>query len=75
MALDTLQGGVAVYAFMHLEEGLERPKLAPFKATRQAVEARGGMLLEGTRQVVEPSEVDEDGLFVRVPTGWGDLDG
>lgn len=66
--------GVAVYAFMTMERGVESAGIAPFKATRQAIERRfQGRILEGTAQLVDPDELDEEGRLVRLPTGWGDL--
>lgn len=63
-----------VYAFLMLEQGVELSRLAPFKATREAIESRfGGCLLEGTAQSVDPDDLDEFGRYVRRPTGWGEL--
>ncbi len=65
---------VTVYAFMTLDRGIESSTMAPFKATRAAIERRfGGRLLEGTAQEVDPDELDGEGRLARLPTGWGDL--
>lgn len=63
-----------VYAFVSLERGIELTSVAPFKATRDAVESRfGGLVLEGTAEQVDPASLDDLGRYVRRPTGWGDL--
>lgn len=63
-----------VYAFMLLEGSAEAERMAPFKATRQAIRERfRGRILEGTAQVVELDDLDADGCLQRLPTGWGDL--
>jgi len=65
---------VSVYAFLTMDRGVESSAVAPFKATRHAIESRfQGHVLEGTAQDVDPSELDEQGRLVRRPTGWGDL--
>ena len=65
---------VSVYAFLTMDPGVESSQVAPFKATRHAIERRfRGRVLEGTAQHVDPSELDEHGRLVRRPTGWGDL--
>lgn len=65
---------VTVYAFMTFDGGVESEVLAPFKATRQVIQARfGGRVLEGTAQQVDADELDAQGRLARVPTGWGDL--
>lgn len=69
-------GSVIVYAFMSLDLGIESASMAPFKATRQAIEQRfRGRVLEGTAQAVDPDELDDEGRLARIPTGWGDLPG
>lgn len=67
-------GDCIVFAFLSTETGVEMSALAPFKATREAIEARyGGQVLEGTAQSVDPSDLDAHGRYRRQPTGWGDL--
>lgn len=65
---------VSVYAFLTMDRGVESSGIAPFKATRAAIEGHFlGHVLEGTAQLVEPSELDAQGRLIRHPTGWGDL--
>lgn len=65
---------VVVYAFMTLDDGVESSTVAPFKATRDAIEREfGGQVLQGTGQTVHLDDVDAQGRYVRIPTGWGDL--
>jgi hypothetical protein len=65
---------VTVYAFMTLDHGFETPELAPFKATREAIQTRfSGQVLEGTAQQVDAELLDGEGRLLRVPTGWGEL--
>lgn len=65
---------VSVYAFLTMDRGVESSGIAPFKATREAIENLFlGHVLEGTAQDVEPSELDGFGRLIRRPTGWGDL--
>jgi len=74
MSVPSSRSAVTVFSFLRVDDGVELARLAPFKATREAIAARfGGMLLEGTSEPVDPSEIDALGRFVRVPTGWGDL--
>jgi hypothetical protein len=68
------QPTVTVYSFQILDEGPERARHAPFKAPRQDIVSRyNALILEGTAQEVEESELDEERRYRRVPTGWGDL--
>jgi hypothetical protein len=65
---------VTVYAFLKLDDSIETPVVAPFKATREAILRRyGGQVLEGTAERVDADALDAEGRLVRVPTGWGDL--
>lgn len=64
-----------VYAFACLDHGVELSSVAPFKATREAIEQRfAGQVLEGTAERVDPDELDAWGCYVRRPTGWRALD-
>ncbi|MEK8033960.1 hypothetical protein AACH06_24305 [Ideonella sp. DXS29W] len=64
---------ISVYSFRVYHGHCESPELAPFKATREAILALGGQVLEGTDEDVPPDELDADGHFRRIPTGWGSL--
>jgi hypothetical protein len=47
--------------------------MAPFKATRSAIEALQGKLLPGTCEDVPVSALDEQGRYVRRTSQWGAL--
>jgi flagellar biosynthesis/type III secretory pathway ATPase len=65
---------VTVYGFVDLTHGVEGAVVAPFKATRTAIDTRFiGRVLEGTAQQVDADELDEHGRWQRLPTGWGEL--
>jgi hypothetical protein len=61
---------VTVYSFHTFEEGVERPRLADFKATREMVRTAGGRVAEGTAETVEATKLDESGRYRRRATGW-----
>lgn len=74
--METSRESVEVYSFRIPEPTIELSRHAPFKATREAIERLfGGEVLEGTAERVDLDELDEQGRFRRVATGWGDLDG
>jgi len=64
---------ICVFSFRFYDGHSERPEVAPFKATREAIAELHGELLEGTIEEVPRGELDADGHFRRLPTGWGDL--
>lgn len=65
---------VTVYNFSQFEIGSDTPVLSGFKAQRQAIaKIFRGQVLEGTAEEVPESELDQDGRFRRVATGWGSL--
>ena len=72
---NTLHGPIVpVYSFRTLDAGWETSRLAPFKATRQAIDRIFvGDMLESTIELVPADEVDEKGRWRRLPTGWGEL--
>ena len=45
------------------------------KAPRDLVDRIGGRVLEGTGQAVLREELNGDGMYRRLATGWGELDG
>ena len=66
---------VTVYNFSQFEVGSDAPVVSGFKAQRQAIKKLfKGQVLEGTGEEVPESELDGDGRFRRVATGWGSLD-
>lgn len=65
---------VTVYAFRTPEAGLEGFGIARFKAPREAVVSRyHGEVLEGTAEEVPVAELDAEGRYRRIATGWGEL--
>lgn len=65
---------ITVYNFRMLDSGFETAAVSSFKATRQAiVDLFGGDPLEGTAQKVDRAELDAQGRYRRVATGWGEL--
>ena len=65
---------VTVYNFSQFELGSDTPVVSGFKAQRQAIaKVFKGQVLEGTGEEVPTSELDEEGRFRRVATGWGSL--
>lgn len=69
-----LERTVKVFAFRlfdaaHLDSG----EIAKFKATRETIESLGGQVLQGTGQDVPVDELDSQGRYQRLATGWGDL--
>jgi hypothetical protein len=65
---------VEVFNFHFIENPVESPRVANFKATRETIEALGGELLPGTHQAVAADELDELGRYRRVNSGWVALD-
>lgn len=64
---------ISVFSFRFYDGGSERPEVAPFKATRETIALLHGEVLEGTDEEVARHELDADGHFRRMPTGWGEL--
>lgn len=65
---------VTVYAFHTVEGEVETFMHAPFKATREAIVSRyGGRVLEGTAEHVDADQLDAQGRYRRIATGWGEL--
>lgn len=65
---------VTVYNLSQFEIGSDTPVVSGFKAQRQAIaKIFKGQVLEGTAEDVPESELDQDGRFRRVATGWGSL--
>lgn len=65
---------VTVYNFSQFEIGSDTPVVSGFKAQRQAIaKVFRGQVLEGTGEEVPESELDQEGRFRRIATGWGSL--
>lgn len=65
---------VTVYNFSQFQIGSDAPVVSGFKAQRQAItKVFKGQVLEGTGEEVLEAELDHDGRFRRVATGWGSL--
>jgi hypothetical protein len=65
---------VTVYSFRMLDRGYESAAVSPFKALWfDILGVFGGDPIESTAETVGADELDEQGRFRRLPTGWGAL--
>jgi hypothetical protein len=65
---------VIVYNFRLFDANAETARQANFKATRERISGwQGAELLEGTAEAVPESEIDPDGRYRRIASGWGEL--
>jgi hypothetical protein len=65
---------VTVYSFRQFDGSYELPRVSAFKATRDVVEhVHHGEVLEGTAEEVSVDELDGNGRFVRLASGWAAL--
>jgi len=65
---------VCVYYFRSPVEGSDIPATSSFKATRAAIEGHfGGVVLEGTEEMVATDALDDVGCYVNAPSSWTDL--
>ncbi len=67
---------VTVYAFDLIDEGPERPRRARFKAPMDVIlreHRHAAVILQGTAEEVLASELDAEGRYRRIATGWGAL--
>lgn len=64
---------VTVYSFRMFSKTPGDWIQAPHKAARETIEQLGGVVLEGTGEEVEIASLDDEGLFRRIATGWGEL--
>lgn len=65
---------VPVYSFRTLDDGWETSRVAPFKATREAIDrVFVGDVLESTIELVPAAELDDQGRWQRLPSGWAGL--
>lgn len=66
---------VTVYSFRIFELDAEAYHIAGFKAPRHVIHERyRGDVLEGTGEEVDATELDGQGRYRRIATGWGALD-
>jgi hypothetical protein len=64
---------VTVYSYRILDHGVEMARQARFKATRERIAASAqAQILEGTAEDVPESELDAQGRYCRIATGWGE---
>ena len=65
---------VTVYNYLTFDSGQRSRTQSPFKAPRDRIEKTlMGKVLEGTAEKVLASQLDEQGRYRRIATGWGDL--
>jgi hypothetical protein len=65
---------ITVFSFHTLDSGFESPAVSPFKATREAIaNVYQGDVIEGTGQQVDADELDAQGRYRRLATGWGEF--
>jgi hypothetical protein len=64
---------VMVFNFRSWDDGAEMARPAAYKATREWIHRTpGNDLLEGTGEPVDPAQLDGQGRYRRVATGWGE---
>ena len=72
--MNTHTAEVTVYNFRILDSGFESAPVSTFKATRQAIlDVFGGDPIDCTEEQVGLDELDADGRYRRLATGWGEL--
>ncbi len=65
---------VTVYSFQVVDFGPERARHSTFKASRELILSKfKGEPLEGTGEDVPIADLDAEGRYRRIATGWGDL--
>jgi len=65
---------VTVYSFQVVDFWPERAKVSTFKAPRELILNRfKGKPLEGTGENVTVADLDAEGCYRRIATGWGAL--
>lgn len=65
---------VKVYSYRVFDMAANGMSVSRYKATREAIVSRlGGEVLEGTEHQVARAELDEQGRYRRIATGWGEL--
>jgi hypothetical protein len=68
------QATVTVHGFHTRTGPVENPQVSLFKATPAAIRRLGGEIIEGTAEDVPREELDDEGRYRRVATGWGALE-
>jgi hypothetical protein len=68
------QSHVRVYNFRVFSGHVESPTVVSYKATLPAIARMEGEALPGSEQEVPVSDLDPQGCYRRVNTGWGALD-
>lgn len=64
---------VIVYNFRVFDTTRKRYVAAMHKAPRHVVQALDGVVVEGSAEEVGAAELNAEGLYRRVATGWGEL--
>lgn len=64
---------LTVYSFSYYDFNRRETEVALYKATREAILAANGVVLEGTDELVSIDALDERGHYRRLATGWGAL--
>jgi len=65
---------VTVYNFQVIGLRPESPTVSTFKASRVLIQQKfKGQVLEGTGEDVSITELDAEGRYRRIATGWGEL--
>jgi len=68
------QETVSVFSFRVFDVDAGEMRISKYKATRESIASHfGGELLKGTEQLVSVEELDGNGRFHRIATGWGEL--
>ena len=62
---------VMIFNFRVFDTEIHKMGLSRFKASRAVVAGFGGVVLEGTSEQVPLGELDEQGCYRRIATGWG----
>lgn len=65
---------IVVYSLRLYPAQPENLEVAGFKAPLDLIRALGGEPIAGTGQSVPRSELDRQGRYRRIATGWGELD-
>jgi hypothetical protein len=65
---------VVVYSLRLYPARVENLELAGFKAPLDLIKALGAEPVAGTAQSVLRSDLDRQGRYRRIATGWGELD-
>ena len=67
---------VVVHAFVCYDDQLCAQIVPPFKATQETIRSRyRGQPLPHTAERVDREELDGEGRWTRIASGWGALDG